>query len=149
MYVKKTAAAATEPVEAGSKTSRQVLISATEGPNFAMRRFVIEPGGGMPTHTNTVEHEQYVLKGKAEIGIGEQRRQRGTIVLATFFRRTFDEVATFFGGVRLVSLEIMRGEARAAEQHDPGKEDPAEGCVGPIVHGVFASLLVMEVCAPP
>ena len=73
MYVKKTAAAAAEPVEAGSKTSRQVLISATEGPNFAMRRFVIEPGGGMPTHTNTVEHEQYVLEGRAEIGIGEHR----------------------------------------------------------------------------
>ena len=73
MYVKKTTNAAAEPVEAGSKTSRQVLISATEGPNFAMRRFVIEPGGGMPTHTNTVEHEQYVLNGKAEIGIGEQK----------------------------------------------------------------------------
>ena len=32
----------------------------------------MEPGGGMPKHTNTVEHEQYVLKGKARVGIGEK-----------------------------------------------------------------------------
>ena len=31
----------------------------------------MEPGGGMPAHTNTVEHEQYILKGKALVGIGE------------------------------------------------------------------------------
>jgi quercetin dioxygenase-like cupin family protein len=60
------------PVKAGDMTSVQVLISAQEGPNFAMRRFVMEPGGGMPLHTNTVEHEQYVLQGHASIGIGEE-----------------------------------------------------------------------------
>ena len=32
----------------------------------------MEPGGGMPPHTNTVEHEQYVLRGRARIGIGEE-----------------------------------------------------------------------------
>jgi quercetin dioxygenase-like cupin family protein len=58
-------------VKAGDMASMQVLISAHEGPNFAMRRFVMEPGGGMPNHTNTVEHEQYVLLGHARIGIGE------------------------------------------------------------------------------
>ena len=31
----------------------------------------MEPGGGMPKHTNTVEHEQYVLRGRARIGLGE------------------------------------------------------------------------------
>ncbi|MBT8460899.1 MAG: cupin domain-containing protein [Gemmatimonadetes bacterium] len=36
-----------------------------------MRRFIMQPGGGMPRHTNTVEHEQYVLRGRARIGIGE------------------------------------------------------------------------------
>ena len=25
----------------------------------------MEPGGGMPMHTNEVEHEQYVLRGSA------------------------------------------------------------------------------------
>lgn len=59
-------------VKVGDLTTIQVLISAQEGPNFALRRFVIKPGGGMPNHTNTVEHEQYVLKGHASIGIGEK-----------------------------------------------------------------------------
>ena len=26
----------------------------------------------MPRHTNTVEHEQYVLRGRASVGIGDQ-----------------------------------------------------------------------------
>ena len=30
----------------------------------------MEPAAGCP-HTNTVEHEQYILKGKARVGIGE------------------------------------------------------------------------------
>lgn len=59
-------------VKAGKNTTRQVLISDQEGPNFAMRKFIMEKGGGMPNHTNTVEHEQYVLQGKASIGIGDQ-----------------------------------------------------------------------------
>ena len=72
MSVKHAADLAAEEVAAGEGTSRQVLISADEGPNFAMRRFRMEPGGGMPNHTNTVEHEQYVLAGRAKIGLGDQ-----------------------------------------------------------------------------
>jgi quercetin dioxygenase-like cupin family protein len=59
-------------VKAGDMTTMQVLISTLEGPNFALRRFVMEPGGGMPNHTNTVEHEQYVLRGHARIGISDE-----------------------------------------------------------------------------
>ncbi len=59
-------------VAAGTKTSIQVLISSEQAPNFAMRCFTIEPGGGMPNHTNAVEHEQYVLGGRAEVGIGDR-----------------------------------------------------------------------------
>ena len=70
MSVKKVAEIPREPVAAGEKTYRQILISPDQGPHFAMRRFIIEPGGGMPKHTNTVEHEQYVLSGKATVGIG-------------------------------------------------------------------------------
>lgn len=72
MYVKNINEVSREEVAAGSKTTRQVLIGPEEGPNFAMRRFVIEPGGNMPPHTNTVEHEQYVLNGRARVGIGDQ-----------------------------------------------------------------------------
>jgi quercetin dioxygenase-like cupin family protein len=62
-----------QPVKASELTTIQVLISGQEGPNFAMRRFVMQPGGGMPNHTNTLEHEQYVLRGHARIGIGEEQ----------------------------------------------------------------------------
>ncbi|OGF64708.1 MAG: cupin [Candidatus Fischerbacteria bacterium RBG_13_37_8] len=58
-------------VKAGTNVSMQVLISSKEGPNFAMRRFIFEPGGEMPRHTNEVEHEQLVLNGKAQVGIGD------------------------------------------------------------------------------
>jgi quercetin dioxygenase-like cupin family protein len=62
----------TEAVPAGIGTTRQVLIGPQEGPNFALRKFIMEPGGGMPLHTNTVEHEQYVLRGKARVIIGDE-----------------------------------------------------------------------------
>jgi quercetin dioxygenase-like cupin family protein len=62
-------------VAAGRDTTIQVLISSQEGPNFALRRFRMLPGGGMPHHTNTVEHEQYVLRGRARIGIGPETHE--------------------------------------------------------------------------
>ena len=72
MPVRSAASVRAEVVGAGKGTTRQVLIGPDEGPNFALRRFVMEPGGGMPRHTNTVEHEQYVLRGRARIGIGDR-----------------------------------------------------------------------------
>ncbi len=72
LFVKKMRDIAKEEITAGKATFKQVLISAQEAPHFAMRRFIIEPGGYMPNHTNTVEHEQLVLSGEAEIGIGER-----------------------------------------------------------------------------
>ena len=61
-----------QEVKSGENTTIQVLISSQEGPNFALRRFVMQPGGGMPEHTNTVEHEQNILQGHASIGIGDE-----------------------------------------------------------------------------
>jgi quercetin dioxygenase-like cupin family protein len=61
-----------DKIESGINTYRQVLIGLDEGPNFAMRRFIIEPGGSMPLHSNSVEHEQLVLNGKAKIQIGSE-----------------------------------------------------------------------------
>jgi len=61
-----------EEVGAGKGTRRSVLIGPGDAPHFALRRFVMDPGGGMPAHTNTVEHEQYVLAGSAQVGIGEE-----------------------------------------------------------------------------
>jgi quercetin dioxygenase-like cupin family protein len=70
MSVKHTKDVEEKVVKAGNKTTIQVLITAQEGPNFALRRFVMQPGGSMPKHTNTLEHEQYVLRGHASVGIG-------------------------------------------------------------------------------
>ncbi|MHB1195173.1 MAG: cupin domain-containing protein [Longimicrobiales bacterium] len=73
MSVKRADALPAEVVKAGTGTTRQVLIGPDEGPNFALRRFIMQPGGGMPRHTNTVEHEQYVLRGSARVTLGDER----------------------------------------------------------------------------
>ena len=58
-------------VENATSTARQILIGAEEAPNFALRKFTMSPGGIMPRHTNSVEHEQYVLRGRARVGLGD------------------------------------------------------------------------------
>lgn len=71
--VKRAAEVEATPVGAGRATEVQVLLGGDDGaPNFAMRRFIMGEGGGMPRHTNRVEHEQYVLKGRAKIAIGDE-----------------------------------------------------------------------------
>lgn len=61
-------------VAAGRATEVQVLVGPADGaPNFALRRFTMGPGGGMPRHTNLVEHEQYVLSGSARVTVGDAR----------------------------------------------------------------------------
>jgi quercetin dioxygenase-like cupin family protein len=58
--------------KAGKGVSMKMLLSPDESPNFAMRNFIIEAGGYMPLHTNSVEHEQYVLSGRAIVQVGEE-----------------------------------------------------------------------------
>ncbi len=68
--VKHSQAVPLKDVAAGSATQMHVLIGPDDGaPHFAMRRFVMEKDGGMPAHTNQVEHEQYVLRGRAKVAI--------------------------------------------------------------------------------
>lgn len=71
-----------EPIGAGKGASRQVLLGQDTGSTFHTRRFVMEPGGGMPEHTNSVEHQQYVLRGSARVGIGGEifDVEAGTVV---------------------------------------------------------------------
>lgn len=69
-YVRKNGSRESVEVAAGQGTTMQVLISSEEAPNFAFRKFIMEPHGGMPKHTNLVEHEQYVLGGSGVIEIG-------------------------------------------------------------------------------
>jgi quercetin dioxygenase-like cupin family protein len=76
--VKRAADVPFKDVAAGTATRTQVLIGDADGaPHFAMRRFAMGQGGGMPRHTNTVEHEQYVLRGRARIAIGDRVHEVG------------------------------------------------------------------------
>ncbi len=65
-------AVAASALGAGAGVSMKMLLSPDESPNFAMRNFIIEAGGHMPLHTNTIEHEQFVLSGRAEVQLGDK-----------------------------------------------------------------------------
>jgi quercetin dioxygenase-like cupin family protein len=76
--VKRADAVMRNPVAAGREVESQVLLGPDDGaPHFAMRRFIMGMGGGMPLHTNRVEHEQYVLTGRARITLGGEVREVG------------------------------------------------------------------------
>ena len=93
--VRKSESVLRQEIAAGSATEMQVLIGPEDGaPNFAMRRFIMGEGGGMPRHTNEVEHEQYVLKGRARIGIGDEvvEVEAGDVVYIPARRPHFYEV---------------------------------------------------------
>jgi len=65
-------------VVAGTATEIQDLLGSHEGmPNFFLRRFVMGAGGGMPRHTNSVEHEQFVLSGRARVTIADEIHEVG------------------------------------------------------------------------
>ena len=82
MFVKHSDEVAVSEVTQGNGVTRQVFISAEEAPNFAMRRFTIQPGGSMPNHTNLVEHEQFVLRGQADVGMNDEvfKVKKGDVV---------------------------------------------------------------------
>ncbi|WP_135829882.1 cupin domain-containing protein [Halorussus halobius] len=62
-----------EDVDAAEGMSKGVLVDESRGaPNFAIRRFELDPGAEVPEHTNEVEHEQYVLAGEYTVGIGDE-----------------------------------------------------------------------------
>jgi len=82
MSVKQFKQIEAEVIPGGEGVTRKMLISPEEAPNFAMRCFIIQPGGSMPNHTNLVEHEQYVLGGRARVGIGDEvfEVKKGSVV---------------------------------------------------------------------
>jgi quercetin dioxygenase-like cupin family protein len=74
--VKRAEQVPASPVAAGTATVTRVLLGAADGmPHFAMRRFTMQAGGGMPMHTNSVEHEQYVLCGRALVTVEGARHE--------------------------------------------------------------------------
>ncbi|MCL5611467.1 MAG: cupin domain-containing protein [Chloroflexi bacterium] len=72
MTVKHASDVEAKDVAAGKNTTIQVLISSRGGPNFALRKFSMQKGGGMPRHTNTVEQLASSTIGQAAITIGDE-----------------------------------------------------------------------------
>jgi len=67
-----------EPVDAAAGLRKGVLLGPDQdAPNFAVRRFTLDPGGEVPRHTNAVEHEQYVLAGEYVVGIDDEEHRVG------------------------------------------------------------------------
>lgn len=135
MFVRHAGEVVKEPVGAGKGTMRQVLIGPDIGPNFALRRFVMEPGGGMPRHTNSVEHEQYVLRGRARVGIGEKEFEvvADDVVfipagMPHWYLAEGDEPFEFLCVVPNAAdrIEILEGRSASAAQ-PPGQEGAPGG----------------------
>jgi len=72
MVVKARGQVAAKPVDRAVKTEIEWLIDRNDGaPNFELRKFRIRPGGSIPKHYHPdIEHEQYVLAGSYQVGIG-------------------------------------------------------------------------------
>lgn len=50
------------------------MLTAGDGtPNFAMRLFVIDPGGYTPRHRHKWEHEVYIIRGDGYVVAGEEK----------------------------------------------------------------------------
>jgi len=56
-----------------TETTIRWLINTDNGARtFAMRRFVIQPGGEIPLHSHEADHEMYILSGKGVAFTPEQ-----------------------------------------------------------------------------
>ncbi len=62
------------PVERTRGTRIEILLGPEEGvPNFATRRFTVDPGGRIPCHRHdSIEHEQVILEGSMVIGLDDR-----------------------------------------------------------------------------
>jgi quercetin dioxygenase-like cupin family protein len=74
MVVKSKGQVVAKPVDRAVKTEIEWLIDRHDGaPNFELRKFRIRPGGSIPRHYHPdIEHEQYVLAGDYEVGLGKE-----------------------------------------------------------------------------
>jgi quercetin dioxygenase-like cupin family protein len=68
----------------GVQGVRMALMVGREhgAPNFALRQFVVEPGGHTPRHSHDYEHEVYIVEGTGSILLnGEERPiRRGDVI---------------------------------------------------------------------
>ncbi len=48
------------------------VFSPEEEKDFIVRKVSLEAGGSMPYHTNTIQHQQFVLSGEAKVRIADE-----------------------------------------------------------------------------
>jgi quercetin dioxygenase-like cupin family protein len=80
-----------DPAEAGevgaegaSGVAMQMLVGrADAAPTFAMRHFIVAPGGYTPRHNHPWEHEVYIVEGRLRTEVQDQTRElsAGDVVL--------------------------------------------------------------------
>lgn len=77
MILKNTSAFPAQPVtmQGAQNVEMQLLCGPADGcPNFAMRRFIVAPGGCTPRHQHDYEHEILVLAGVGTVfGNGKEQ----------------------------------------------------------------------------
>ena len=62
-----------DALDAAGGMQKGVLVNEEYGaPNVALRRFILEPDGTVPRHTNKIEHEQHVIAGNYTVGIEDE-----------------------------------------------------------------------------
>ncbi|MFB6081815.1 MAG: cupin domain-containing protein [Halanaeroarchaeum sp.] len=108
-----------EEQDAADGMFKGVLVGEDQGaPNFAMRRFRLDPGTEVPRHTNEVEHEQYVIEGPYVVGIegrGETTVEAGDSMFIPagtvhWYRNEGDEPVSFVCVVPNADDEIRLAE---------------------------------------
>ncbi len=83
--IRSLAAAAAKPVQMdGVKGVRMaVMVGREDGaPNFALRQFIVEPGGHSPRHSHDYEHEVFIVEGGGTVLLNgkEQALKSGDVV---------------------------------------------------------------------
>lgn len=135
MVVKAKGEVPARPVDRAVKTEIEWLIDRHDGaPNFELRKFRIRPGGSIPKHYHQdIEHEQYVLAGNYEVGIGEkvQRLKAGDSLFIPagtvhWYSNSGEEDAEFLCIVpKVEKYDAVYLEEEEAAPSSAGKKDPS------------------------
>jgi len=125
MVVKVDGQVKAQPVDRAVRTKIEWLIDRSDGaPNFEMRKFTIQPGGSIPKHYHPdIEHEQYVLKGRYKVGIGDrvyEVREGDSIYIPSgevhWYQNTGEQTAEFLCIVpKKEKYESVYTDARSGE----------------------------------
>ena len=69
MLIRRADPATAQPLdlEGAKAVDMQIMVGRDDGaPTFALRHFVVHPGGHSPLHRHNYEHEVYIVEGEGE-----------------------------------------------------------------------------------